>query len=140
MSRLMPYASIGRQSKGRGPMRPRLFVDFPSRGNKPDKRDYPATEAGARRAGKEIAEAGFESWLNSSSIHFPDEYGAPDIDFEELMAEGATAKAKKEKDAVGKIVVKMFACCDEHLLSRLGKNERKVYEDLKQRSLNDGDK
>lgn len=137
MSRLMPFASIGLKGVGNSRMRPRLFVDFPSRGSKADKRDYPATAAGARRAGKEIADAGFESFMCSSSLDFPDESGAPDLDFRELISEGATAKSKKEKEEVGKIVVKMFACCDEHLLSKLGRNQRKVYEDLKERSLND---
>jgi hypothetical protein len=52
---------------------------------------FPATKAGARAVGKLLRQKGVQEWLHSSSVDFPHEYGAPKLDFRDLIREGYEA-------------------------------------------------
>lgn len=50
---------------------------------------YPANKGGAQDLGEALKERKIKRWLYSSSVDFPKEYGAPNIDFRSIIEEAA---------------------------------------------------
>jgi hypothetical protein len=69
-------------------------------------RSYLATQRGAKALGRWLYKHGYQEWLYSSSVDFPTEYGAQDLDFRSLAAtayadcmleQSSTRTAKQER-------------------------------------------
>jgi hypothetical protein len=54
-----------------------------------------ATAESARELGKVLYESGKREWLYSSSVDFPEDYGAPDLNFRDLIEEYMWSKIPK---------------------------------------------
>lgn len=75
-------------------------------------RHYPLTKVGCRTAGKELFEAGAESWMNSSSVDFPHEVKRGfRHDVHELMTEGFRTAMAIEEAPRKSMVAKMMTWC-----------------------------
>jgi hypothetical protein len=72
-------------------------------------KNYPLTAAGCRQAGRDIFKSGAETWMNSSSVDFPQEVKKGcRLDVRELMSEGFTKAleehSRPQKELVGMIL------------------------------------
>ncbi len=75
-------------------------------------RFYPLTAAGCRQAGKELFEAGAESWMCSSSVDFPQELKKGcRLDVRELMNQGFRQAYEKREAPRKAMTDKMLAYC-----------------------------
>lgn len=51
--------------------------------------EFPATKSGAKSLGEELAARKIKKWLYSSSVDFPTEYGARNLDFRSIIETAA---------------------------------------------------
>ena len=54
-----------------------------------------ANKKNARLLGRKLRAMGCQTWLFSSSVDFPEEYGAPKLDYRALIEEGYAAEPKE---------------------------------------------
>jgi hypothetical protein len=77
-------------------------------------RHYPLTAKGCRQAGHDLYHAGAESWMNSSSVDFPQEVKKGcRLDVRELMGEGFQAALTEYQRPQKELVEMMLAHCEE---------------------------
>lgn len=58
---------------------------------------FPADEQGAVELGHELANRKIKKWLYSSSVDFPDEYGAPNLDFRSIIETAAGLDVSEDR-------------------------------------------
>lgn len=56
-----------------------------------------ADEGGAEALGQELDLRDFKTWLYSSSVDFPTEYGAPDLPFRSIIEQASGLESTEEK-------------------------------------------
>lgn len=62
-----------------------------------DTLEFPATKRGATSLGKELEARGVKKWLYSSSVDFPKDYGAPNIDFRSIIETAAGLDVSEDR-------------------------------------------
>lgn len=98
-----PYVSV---LKVKGVFK--LVVDY-----RTEKKTYALTEKDLLKAGVDLYEAGFESWLHSSSldVDFKEYYGV-DVDAHELMERGFKESLNEREAPRQSVINKMFDLCN----------------------------
>src|SRR5262245_43513165 len=62
-----------------------------------EKLEFPATKTGAKALGQELASRNIKKWLYSSSVDFPTEYGARNLDFRSIIETAAGMDISEER-------------------------------------------
>jgi len=94
-------------------------------------RRYVLTKAGCIQAGRELFHAGAESWMNSSSVDFPQEVKRGfKWDVHELMDQGFREEMEKADAPRKSMIAKMVAFCakSDEFLTSLTEAEFKLWE------------
>lgn len=124
---MQPYVSIDKVKGGC-----RLVVDYGSR-----KEEYYVTKPAILQAGEDLYDAKCAVWMCSSSVDFPEEYGADKLDVRTLLEKGWHKRKDEEEKPRRSVIEKMFAACSKRSFQdTLTPEEKGAFKKLKKENRN----